>query len=492
MFKDNSKHKEVKLLPTPISILHISDLHRSKNNPVSNNALLISLLRDSDKYQGINIERPCLIIVSGDIIQGSNDDTEIKNQYKEAEDFLSRIANELLDGDRSRLVIVPGNHDVDWTISEASMEELIEKTVLDKTGALKKSIYSELAKSDSLIRWSWKSMKFLKIIDIDLYNKRFSAFSDFYNSFYRGQKSFSLKPEEQYEIFDYPALNVTVVGFNSCFKNDHLNRAGSIHSECIAKVSISLREFNKKGRLILATWHHNTKGMPKSDDYINDSFISNLISDKVKIGLHGHQHKQEIIKAQTNVVDGESMLILSAGSLCAGPNEIPTGFNQQFNIIELQRTSDDYVRLKVLSRLKTSESDFNNPIWDTGLLGNTANKFETDLKHRLVKGSLSDVELFVRQEKYGEALEILLKQDKTTPIVRTFLLECLLQLDMQKEIQKEFRYPQNPSESIALLNSLIEYRDQNILRETLINSVIAKSSDPSVIHLRQQLESFKK
>lgn len=43
-------------------------------------------------------------------------------QYDEAADFLAKLTDEFLDGDRSRLVIVPGNHDVDWNKARAGMQ----------------------------------------------------------------------------------------------------------------------------------------------------------------------------------------------------------------------------------------------------------------------------------------------------------------------------------------------------------------------------------
>ncbi len=53
-----------------LTIAHISDLHRSSDNSISNVALLNSLIHDIDAYTAQGIEKPDLLIVSGDIIQG--------------------------------------------------------------------------------------------------------------------------------------------------------------------------------------------------------------------------------------------------------------------------------------------------------------------------------------------------------------------------------------------------------------------------------------
>jgi predicted MPP superfamily phosphohydrolase len=65
------------------SILHISDLHRSKGCEITNASLLASLVTDKDKYttgEDPKIKAPDLIIVSGDVIRGSikHDGSEVE------------------------------------------------------------------------------------------------------------------------------------------------------------------------------------------------------------------------------------------------------------------------------------------------------------------------------------------------------------------------------------------------------------------------------
>ena len=60
----------------PLSILHVSDLHRDPKNEVRNKALLLSLEQDRDRYrtETPKIPDPNLIIASGDIIHGVKHD----------------------------------------------------------------------------------------------------------------------------------------------------------------------------------------------------------------------------------------------------------------------------------------------------------------------------------------------------------------------------------------------------------------------------------
>ncbi|OYQ64253.1 hypothetical protein B9G53_12650 [Pseudanabaena sp. SR411] len=111
------------------SILHISDLHRSRDEPVDNDSLVAALLADCDRYAGETpfVPFPEAIIVSGDLIQGASIgapdwQNEMIAQYSVAGEFLEQVTQRFLNGDRSKLIIVPGNHDVCWNTSFASME----------------------------------------------------------------------------------------------------------------------------------------------------------------------------------------------------------------------------------------------------------------------------------------------------------------------------------------------------------------------------------
>ena len=112
-----------------------------------------------------------------------------------------------------------------------------------------------------------------------MYNDRMKYFAKFYKDFY-GDKEYSLNPTEQFEVFDFPTEGVTILGFNSCYHNDHLNRAGSINPNCIAKSGISTRKLKQQGRLFLATWHHNFRGGPYDQDYMDDTVLESLLFQK--------------------------------------------------------------------------------------------------------------------------------------------------------------------------------------------------------------------
>ena len=253
----------------PLTILHISDLHRDPAHEVTNKALLNSLEQDRDRYR---VEAPPipdanLIIVSGDIVHGVKHDAldaekELERQYEQAEGFLVDLAERFVGGDRERVIIIPGNHDVSFYHTHRSMKKIaVDLSTVEGRAAAVTSA-NRLWADDTAVRWSWSEFCFYDIMDSDLYNSRLAAFCEFYGRFYQGKRKYGLLPEEQFDVFDYPEHNVTVVGFSSCHNNDPRNKRGEIHPDCIAGACLRLRSSRYRGRMLLATWHHNTAGGP--------------------------------------------------------------------------------------------------------------------------------------------------------------------------------------------------------------------------------------
>jgi 3',5'-cyclic AMP phosphodiesterase CpdA len=448
------------------SILHISDLHRTSDGKIKNAGLLASLINDLDKYtnhESPRVKSPSLIIVSGDIIQGSvkttDAEAEIEQQYAEAVEFLNNLATYFLNGDISKIIVMPGNHDIDWRCSKSSMVKIERENTSESSEKVKNNLSKELINKNSKIRWSWGDLSFYEIIDENNYNGRLEAFSRFYSTFYKGKRLYTLNPEEQFDIFDYSDLNLTVVAFNSCFNNDHLRLVGDINSECIAKVSMILREKVKDGRLILGAWHHNTKGGPYDSTYMDNSKLKNFIESNISLGFHGHQHKTELIHDYSNAIEQKRILVFSAGTLCAGPEELPTGNNRQYNLVELNwDVSDSDIIVTLHVREKSESSNFENPIWQPGridsvLVSHISLRIPKP-KQPLIDFVLLEIEDWIRKKNFIEAKKRLLDLDFNNEFVRTFLLECIIETEDFELAFKMFQDPRTDVEIIALLNAV--------------------------------------
>jgi predicted MPP superfamily phosphohydrolase len=89
-----------------ISWVQLSDLHLTSKPDEKQGDILQAL-----KSSLLNLKTPDLLLVTGDIVLGNLADDPMSDQYLVAQDFL----NEITEGwklDRSRVFVVPGNHDV--------------------------------------------------------------------------------------------------------------------------------------------------------------------------------------------------------------------------------------------------------------------------------------------------------------------------------------------------------------------------------------------
>ena len=320
----------------PFSILHISDLHRSPRAPISNGELISALVNDRDRYihEDLSIAAPEAIVVSGDIIQGvslGTDDfaTEIEDQYAVAEAFLGELVQRFLEGDRSRLIMVPGNHDVDWNTARSALEPVECQDIPDE---LRAKLYAE----NSMLRWDWKTRTLYRIADPDLYEKRMDAFWTFFERFYDGLSGLLAgQNPSDVRLFSLCDDRIGVAAYNSCHGNDCFAFHGMIQKESVARSDLDLNDLGKTFDLRMAVWHHSIEGSPYRTDYMDVDVVRGMIGRGFRLGLHGHQHKAQATPQAICLPEQETMAVISAGSLCADPGDLPVGTHRQYNVVEI-------------------------------------------------------------------------------------------------------------------------------------------------------------
>ena len=316
--------------------MHISDLHRSPRDPITNDELISALVHDRDRYldEDPRIPAPEAIVVSGDIIQGVPLYTEdfaekIEEQYSVADEFLAELVHRFLRDDRSRLVMVPGNHDVDWNTAFSALEPV-------KAEEVPSDLRAELHTEDSLLRWDWKTCRLYRIVDRELYANRLGAFWRFYDRFYnRGMQSSARQTPPNTRIFNLCEDGIGVAAYNSCHGNDCFAFHGMIEQGSIARSDLDLRDSGKAFDLRIAVWHHSIQGSPYRTDYMDVDVVRGMIGRGFRLGLHGHEHKALATAEEIRLPDSEKMAVVSAGSLCAGSIDLPVGTHRQYNVLEI-------------------------------------------------------------------------------------------------------------------------------------------------------------
>lgn len=465
------------------SILHISDIHRGPHTDLNN--LYESLITDSLECEKNGILKPSIIVVSGDIVEGAegeNAEQAVRQQYEEAAEFLTRLTDYFLQNDKKRLIIVPGNHDMFRGMSEASMVPY--KLLADDN--------PKVLRKNSLIRWSWKDLKFYKIVQENLYAKRFDLFVEFYNTFYEGIRAISGDPETFSDVVDLENYGTAFVLFNSCSRLDHLRYSGEIHVNAVSKQASRLRQLSRAGRLIVGVWHHHTQGLPDEENYMDYRILPSMVQNGIQVGLFGHQHFSQIINHYTSVDEDKEMLLVSSGSLYGGRKQLVPGCSRQYNIIGVNIRSN---KATIVINVRTDrQPDFDIPTWTTCPIGKN---MQEQYMHVIKLEQPSDdeqllelVETAKASGDYESALRKLYMYFRENPrynmLVDTILQKVSISSDELIEI---LQHPQTETQSIFVLDALDKCRDMDKVDAILHDSYIINSDSTIVKEMRQRLIS---
>lgn len=465
------------------SILHISDLHRIKEENID--CILSSFAIEKDYYARNGIPPAKLIVVSGDIVNGSNNEdsmlakNEIQEQYRVASKFLKGLC-ELFIGkseeDLLHVIIVPGNHDMSRYYSKLSMKQIPSNDI----NALVNALWEE----NNNIRWSWKDLKFYKIAKEKFYNKRFDDFIEFYNNFYSGKRIYPTDLKDQSSLFDYPELNLSVACFNSCYHLDHLRFSGYINPHSLSSITRDLLNRKQNGRLIVAVWHHHTQGLPNENNYLNYSILDNMVQNGISIALHGHQHISGIINEYKDVFSESKLTLISAGTLYGNSTDLPIGQTRQYNLLSVNIDSN-VANIKLYSR--EDQSSLNEmPAWSAGTIGRSTYKeyyFKVDLektngvtKEDKLQKAINKINLETESTSdFDKAIKDYVSLGLDSPIVRKMVLGTLQRIKDDKRIIQYFSSPQNLEEAISVVASCAALKDiEDFIR--VLNSEFVKSS----------------
>lgn len=484
-----------------INILQISDLHRSRANQVRTPALLDSISTDL-LYQMHEVERIDIIAVCGDIVQGVRSAdiarvSEIDTQYAKASDFLVQLCDKFVEGDRERVVIVPGNHDVSWPHSENSMRL---KSMNLESGERKlfiQGLIREMRAPEYMTRWSWDELCFMEIQEQIVYTERMELFRQFYNSFYNDLRTYSATPDSQFSIHDYPKLNITVLGLNSCDSLDHCNPIGRFNPDALAKSLTELKKPLYNQRVKIAVWHHGLYGPPYQSDYIDPLSMQNLIVNRFSIGLHGHQHVPDFVAELGRFGHESKMLVIGAGTLCGTSEALPPGQMRGYNIISFDIDSKS---VRLYPR-EMKQSSFEAPVWGKKYLPYTdiypiVENLYVPPQFPAMQGAsimdsfnaIADAEHLIGLKEYHKAVEILEKLNPSDDLVRRLLVECYSETGRPNRLVEILRQPSSVLEAIYVLDAADELDDKQLIKELLNNETIAKSTDPALSELSKKLE----
>ncbi|WP_287358491.1 metallophosphoesterase, partial [Moorena sp. SIO3B2] len=292
-------------------ILHLSDLHIT----TSEEATLWSNQLAQDLTQDLQIPDLDALILSGDIANYSTPE-----EYQAAQQFLDNLCLDF-SLDPKQIVLVPGNHDLNWTLAKEAYELW---DLEDYEGELKDGHYIKV--SEEVIR----------VRDQTKYQQRFAHFSQFYQAI-KGQP-YPLDYDQQAIIDHLPEQNLLILGLNSAWQLDHHFRArASIHSGALSKALAKIRRNpDYRNCLKLAVWHHPLHS-DGSDRITDKGFIEQLAVAGFRFFLHGHIHKAETSLFRYDLSPGGRKLDqICAGTFGAPTFELRSAYPWQYNLLTFE------------------------------------------------------------------------------------------------------------------------------------------------------------
>jgi predicted MPP superfamily phosphohydrolase len=306
-----------------LHILHLSDIHLG----TASQAHKYRTQLETDLKRELKVNHLEYLVISGDVAHYSTPD-----EYE--------AAFELMDGlvkrfglDSSRVVVVPGNHDLNWDLSEKAYPFVPKRKLPDP---LPEGRYIEAGDVGALLR------------DEKLYRERFAHFSaHFYKKVYGGTE-YPLEHAEQGILHLRPDDRTLFLALNSCWQIDHhyRERAG-INMDALSRALDQLQDSKYDGWLKIAVWHHPVTG----PDMMNDEFLQLLAVHGFQICMHGHIH--EAIEGYHKYDAKRGLHIVGAGTFGAPTREQVPSIPLQYNLLVL----DPETRTVIVETRKKEKPD---------------------------------------------------------------------------------------------------------------------------------------
>jgi 3',5'-cyclic AMP phosphodiesterase CpdA len=343
-------------------ILHLSDLHFGTADNATNwhNQLAEDLRHD------LYCHRLDGLILSGDIANKS-----LPEEYAAAQQFLDNLCQEFLLTPK-QVVIVPGNHDLNWDLAESAYELKRRK---DYKGSTDEN--DVIDKGD-----------IIEVQNPEEYKHRFKHFSAFYETL-KGEP-YPLEYAHQGILHHFEEQNLLILGLNSAWQLDHhYTSRASILPDAISHALSQIRQNSEyENCLKFAVWHHPLNSA--FEDRITDlGFMQRLAQAGFRAVFHGHIHKAETsLYRYDQSVDGRKINIVCAGTFGAPIREWMPGYPLQYNLLQLK---DDKLIVHTRCRRELNGAWQPDAIWTQGAGQDPKPHYEIELQKK--KGNFSTGEI---------------------------------------------------------------------------------------------------
>jgi hypothetical protein len=296
--------------PVLMRILHLSDLHFGTKADAQRWSGQLA----DDLQHELCCDRVDAMIISGDVAN-----LAVEAEYAAARIFFEQIREEF-HIDKENLVIVPGNHDLNWKLSKKGYTL---KDTEDVQERLKEGEYIPIAKD------------VVRLKNDNNYKKRFLPFSRFFEQV--TGVVYPLDYVQQGMIYHLKEHNLIILGLNSAWQVDHhFNARVGICDDALNLALKKIRHIPDHAQCLkLAVWHHPINSA-FADRVIDHGFMERLAQNNFSICFHGHLHKSiNGLFRYDHSIGGRKIEIVGAGTFGAPPKEWTYGYPLQYNLLKI-------------------------------------------------------------------------------------------------------------------------------------------------------------
>ncbi|MFL0197175.1 metallophosphoesterase family protein [Clostridium sp. WILCCON 0269] len=321
-------------------ILDLSDLHYILDLDEKNEAYL--LLTDLKKVYFDNPENSLslndidYIVISGDFVERG--DSEVS--FEKAFHFIN-ILSEQLNVPYKNIIIVPGNHDLSWTITMNSYHLAIGTPRIE----------------DKVVTNVGTDLFYLKRNSGEWY-KKFTNYSKYlYQRLYK--VPFPDNPRQQLQVVLGDFIDNKKLAFfmlNTSAQIDHFNRKITyFDTEGLIKAS---RQLPQNNIIKIAVGHHPVNII---SGYGNNIPFANILqNENFKIYLHGHVHRSISLDYLNPQNINPNMIMIGAGALSVGKNGLWPGVPGRYNVIKISKID---IPNKILVSVNTRQREYIGNYW---------------------------------------------------------------------------------------------------------------------------------
>ncbi|HEX2417392.1 MAG TPA: pentapeptide repeat-containing protein, partial [Micromonosporaceae bacterium] len=281
-----------------VCLLHLADLQFGAQHGFGGDGLTEAdrrhdrlagrLLEDLSRLRERHGVTPDLVTVAGDIAEWA-----LPKEYEAAYEFLDDLATGL-GLSRDRIVLVPGNHDVNRKKCQAYF--------LSREG-----------EGEKAVRPYWP---------------KWEPYASFVERFH-GHR---FPKDEPWTYHEFPDLKLVIAGLNSTMAESHkdTDHYGWLGEQQLRWFAERLKRARERGWLRLAVLHHNpVRGASHDDANLRDADrLSEVLGAHLHSVLHGHTHD-----ARVTHLGSDGLPVIGTGSTGVRHTERPPDVSNQYQLV---------------------------------------------------------------------------------------------------------------------------------------------------------------